>query len=61
MGEKKWHIGMSYVLRVAWCPECVTTLVLGLRPRKGLANVWAKSEAQKLHFMLPRVLENVKA
>ncbi len=38
----------------------VTTLALGLRPRQGLANVWAKSEAQEFHFMFPRVWESVR-
>jgi hypothetical protein len=31
----------------------VATLALGLRPRQGLAKVWAKSEVQESHFMLP--------
>jgi hypothetical protein len=38
----------------------VVTLALGLRPRKGLARVWAKREAQKSHLMFPRMWENVK-
>jgi hypothetical protein len=33
----------------------VTTLALGLRPTKGLARVWAKSEARESHLMLPGV------
>jgi hypothetical protein len=33
---------------------------LGSQPRQGLVKVWAKSEAQKSHFMLPKVLENVR-
>jgi hypothetical protein len=33
---------------------CVTTLALGSWPRQRLAKVWAKSEAQESHFMLPR-------
>ncbi len=36
---------------------CVVTLVLGSRPKQGLAKVWAKSEAQESHFMLPRMWE----
>jgi hypothetical protein len=30
----------------------VTTLTLGLRPKRGLTKVRAKSEAQESHFML---------
>ncbi len=38
----------------------VATLTLGSRPRQGLTKVQAKSEAQKSHFMLPGVWENVR-
>jgi len=38
----------------------VATLALGLRPRQGLAKVWAKYEAQKSHFMLLGVQESVR-
>jgi hypothetical protein len=33
----------------------VMTLTLGLQLRQGLTKVWAKSEAQKSHFILPKV------
>jgi len=33
----------------------VTTLVLGSRPKQGLARLWTKREAQKSHRMLPGV------
>jgi hypothetical protein len=31
------------------------TLTLGLQPKQGLTKVRAESEAQKSHFMLPKV------
>ncbi len=34
---------------------CVVTLALGLRPRQGLAKVWAKNDAWESHFMFPGV------
>jgi len=37
----------------------VATLTLGLRPRQGLAKVWAKNEAQESHFMLLWVWKSV--
>jgi len=33
----------------------ITTLALGLRPRQGLARLWAKREAWESHLMLPGV------
>jgi hypothetical protein len=38
----------------------VATLALGLWPKQGLVKVRAKKEAQKSHFMLPRVQESVR-
>jgi hypothetical protein len=38
----------------------VATLALGLRPKQGLAKVWAKKEAHESHVMLPRLQESVK-
>ncbi len=38
----------------------VATLTLGLWPRQGLTKLWAKSEAQESHFMLPGVWESVR-
>jgi hypothetical protein len=32
----------------------VVTLALGSQPRQGLSRVWANSEAQESHFMLPK-------
>jgi hypothetical protein len=40
--------------------DIVTTLVLDLRPKQGLAKVRAKSEAQESHFMFPGVWESVR-
>jgi hypothetical protein len=38
----------------------VTTLTLGSQPRQGFTKVRAKSEAQKSHFMFPKVWESVR-
>jgi hypothetical protein len=43
-----------------WWILCVATLVLGSRPKQGLAKVQAKSEAWGSHFMLLGVQESVK-
>ncbi len=33
---------------------------MGLRPKQGLAKVWAKYEARESYFMLPKMQKNVK-
>ncbi len=41
--------------KYVYCTNYVTTLALGSRLKQGLTKVWAKSEAQESHFMLPKV------
>ncbi len=38
----------------------ITTLALGSQPKRGLAKVQAKNEAQESHFMIPGMWENVR-
>jgi hypothetical protein len=38
----------------------IATLALGSQPKRGLAKVQAKNEAQESHFMIPGMWENVR-